>query len=332
MKAVIPVAGAGTHLRPHTHTQPKPLLPVAGKPILGHIIENLLEAGIKQQVFVVGHLKEKIQEYVERDFADKIDMEFFVQEPRRGLGHAIWTAKEGLQDTEEILVVLGDTIFDADTKKILNIPGNVLAVQEVDDPRSFGIVRLDEHQQVIALKEKPAIPTSNLALVGLYKISSCQALLAELDKMIQTGQDGQQDFLLTDALMGMIHQGINFRSHSVENWFDCGKKDSLLQANRIMLERLPVKTDFDFENSVIIPPVYISQGCKIKHSIIGPHVAIAENAQINHSIVKDSILGAYSELDTIVLTSSVVGNDTTLRGHTHSVNIGDDTEIDFNPH
>ena len=151
MKAVIPVAGAGTKLRPHTHTQPKPLIPVAGKPILGHIIESLLKVGITQQVFIVGYLKEKIQDYVESRYGEVIDAEFVIQEPRKGLAHAIWIAKEHIIGEEEILVILGDTLFGKDIKKILGIKGGVLGVQEVDDPRGFGVAVQDFDENITNL-------------------------------------------------------------------------------------------------------------------------------------------------------------------------------------
>lgn len=329
MKAVIPVAGAGTQLRPHTHTQPKPLIPVAGKPILGHIIDNLIEAGITQQVFIIGYLKEKIQEYVIEHYTDKIEMEFVIQDPRRGLAHAIWEAREAIREEEDILVILGDTIFGDDTRNFIHEKGNVLAVQEVDNPLDFGIAVVDSDRSVVSLTEKPEIPVSNLALVGMYKISSVESLLAELAIMMKETLEEGGEYTLTEALMRMVSKGDYFTASRVHNWFDCGKKQSLLEANRILLERNNGYIQYESENCVIIPPVYIAEGCKIKNSIVGPYVAIAENALIHNSIVRNSILGAYSELDAIMLNNSVVGNDTLLRGKSNSVNIGDNTEIDF---
>ncbi|MDX2247295.1 MAG: sugar phosphate nucleotidyltransferase [Bacteroidia bacterium] len=329
MKAVIPVAGIGTKLRPHTHTQPKPLIPVAGKPILGHIIENLLDAGVRHQVFIVGYLREKIQEYVETHYSGKIEMEFVVQEPRLGLAHAIWTARECIKNNREILVLLGDTIFGDDTRHIIEAEGGMLAVHQVDDPREFGIAMLDEAQYVKKLSEKPKIPTSNLALVGLYKITHIPILLEVLGEMMRSEVKESEEYSLTDALMHMINRGVKFRTYRVDNWFDCGRKQSLLHTNRILLERMQEQPKFTHHNSVIIPPVFISEGCEISNSIIGPYAAIAENAQIANSIVRNSILGAYSRLDSIILNNSVVGNDTTLKGKANSINIGDNTEIDF---
>ena len=329
MKAIIPVAGIGTQLRPHTHTQPKPLIPVAGKPILGHIIDNLIEAGVRKQVFIVGYLKEKLRHYVESTYAGQIEMEFVVQEPRKGLAHALWTAREIIAQEDEILVLLGDTIFGDDTQVVLATEGSTLAVHRVDDPREFGIVLLDEEQYVARLVEKPEIPTSNLALVGMYKITEVGMLVDILNGMMGEVLDEGKEFSLTEALMQMIQRGVRFQSHQVKNWFDCGRKQSLLHTNRVLLGRISEEPEQRYHHSVIIPPVHIAEGCDIRHSIVGPYVAIGENAKIYNSIVKDSILGSYSRLDSIILGGSVVGNDASLRGRANNINIGDNTEIDF---
>lgn len=329
MKAIIPVAGIGTHLRPHTHTQPKPLIPVAGKPILGHIIDNLLQAGIQEMVFIVGYLKDKIQEYVSAHYGKKAHVQFVVQEPRRGLGHAIWVTRHTFVQASEILIILGDTIFDQDTHKILQYEGSVLAVQEVESPRDFGIVVLDDTQYVKELIEKPQIPISNLALVGMYKIQEVEVLIDVLETMVQEPLLDHEEYALTDALMHMIHKGVRFRPHRVEKWFDCGRKQSLLAANRILLEQTATPEAFRKSKNVIIPPVHISPDCEISHSIIGPYVTIAAHTRVSHSIIKESIIGAYAELDRIMLQESIIGNDSTLRGKLSSVNIGDNTELDF---
>lgn len=327
LKAVIPVAGAGTNLRPHTHTQPKPMLPVAGKPILGHIIESLIAAGIRKQVFIIGHLGNKIRSYVEQEYANQIEAEFVLQEPRRGLAHALWLSRENLQDLHEILIVLGDSIFPTDLPNILRLEGGALGVQTVEVPRHFGVAMLRDGI-ISRLEERPDIPKSNLALVGVYKIGNMPLLYEVLDEMLsRPAGTPSGEYFLSAALNGMIAKGERFRPYNVESWYDCGRKKSLLATNRTMLElaHSPQPT----KNSVIIPPVHIAPGCVIEHSIIGPYVAIAENTHIKNSIVKNSIVGAYTHLDNIILRSSVLGNDSSLRGRANSVNIGDNTEIDF---
>ncbi|MDX1909301.1 MAG: sugar phosphate nucleotidyltransferase [Bacteroidia bacterium] len=329
MKAIIPVAGVGTKLRPHTHTQPKPLLPVAGKPILGHIIDNLLSAGVREQIFIVGHFREKIQEYVETCYGDKITMHFVLQEPRQGLAHAVWVARAHIQPPEPVLVMLGDTIFGEDTRRVIDAPGSILGVHQVDDPRVFGVAVLDGQQQVRRVVEKPQIPTSNFALVGLYKIAETDVLLRVLDEMMGTGGWQEREYPLAEALTLMIQQGVNMKAHIVERWFDCGRPETLLATNRILLSRMPMPDLPPMNHTVIIPPVHIAEGCEISNSIIGPYVTIAEHARIENSIIQDTILGAYSRLESITLKGSVIGNDTTLRGKSLSINIGDNTELNF---
>ena len=329
MKAVIPVAGAGTQLRPHTHTQPKPLMPVAGKPILGHIIDNLCSVGLYEQVFIIGYLGDKIQDYVNQYYKDKIQATFVVQEPRRGLADAMWHCCDALQGEEEILVVLGDTFFGEDIRKILECEGSTLGVQEVDDPRKFGVAVLDDKGFIIRMIEKPQIPTSNLASVGLYKIHNTSLLLKIAAEMRKGLPSESGEYLFTEAITRMIAQGEKFRTYKVENWYDCGSRDTLLLTNRMMLEREKNFPEYNFPNTVIIPPVYISENCRIENSIIGPYVAIAENTHIENSVVRNSIIGAYAHLNFIILNDSVLGSDTSLKGKAHRVNIGDSTEIDF---
>lgn len=329
MKAVIPVAGVGSRLRPHTHTQPKPLIPVAGKPILGHIVEGLLDAGITELVFIIGYLGDKIKMYAESNFAARAQLEFVIQEPRRGLAHALWLARDTLKHETAFLMVLGDTIFgQEDLLKVLAAEGGVLGVQRVEKPQEFGVAVIDEQQMALRLIEKPQIPTSNLALTGIYKIPQVNMLLEVLEEQIRRGIAPDGEYSLADSLSAMIARGAAFRTLRIENWFDCGRKQTLLHTNRILLERLP-ETAHQFPRSVIIPPVHISPGCTIEDSIIGPYVAVAENAIIRRSIVQDSILGAWSQLEGIILNRSVIGNDTSLKGNSTSVNIGDNTEIDL---
>lgn len=331
IKAVIPVAGVGTKLRPHTHTQPKPLIPVAGKPILGHIIENIMESGVRDFIFIIGYLGEKIEEYVRESYGGELQLEFVVQAPREGLGHALHVASPSFEDSDEILIVLGDTIFDVDLQEFLRSPHSTLGVQVVEDPRKFGVAMLDEQGFVGSVKEKPRIPKSNLALVGLYLIKEVDVLIDKLTELIKSGRRGDRgEFHLTDALMEMIDSGVKIKTFMVDNWFDCGRRETLLFTNRLLLERRVEQPDYSFPNTVILPPVFISDSCEIENSIIGPNVAIADNAQIKNSIVRNAILGAYSQLDSIVLDQSVIGNDAALKGKSHSVNIGDNTEIDFN--
>ncbi len=331
MKAIIPVAGAGTRLRPHTYTQPKPLIPVAGKTIIAFIIETLQEAGVQDFVFVIGYMGEKIKCYVEDNYPS-INATFVVQEHREGLGHAVWAAREAFEKEEEILIVLGDIIFETDLKSILDAPHSCIGVRKVAEPREFGVVEMQEDSQWIKkVVEKPRAPKSNLAIVGIYKIKEVAALIEHLDFNISHNVRSIDEFQLTDALEKMIESGILMTTFPVETWFDCGKKDILLETNQVLLERnadVYVNTP-TFESAVIIHPVSIGSGCKITDSVIGPYVTIGQNVTIESSIIKRSIIGSYTTLKEVSLQNSIIGNDTSIKGPLQSLNIGDNTEIDL---
>lgn len=332
MKAIIPVAGAGTSLRPHTFTQPKPLILVAGKPIIAFILDELIKVGITDCIFVIGYMGDKIKTYIEQDYPN-IKAEYVVQDQRHGLGHAIWTARELFSEEEEVMIVLGDTIFDADLSKMLHSKHSVLGVKKVNDPRHFGVVEYGDDGYITRVVEKPSIPKSNLAMVGLYKINEVSDLIAALEHIMNTETTTRGEFQLTDALMHMIKNGLKFATQEVRNWFDCGKKDILLETNATLLRRKQFDESQDkipdFENSIIVPPVSIGKNCVIENSIIGPNVTIGENTQIKASIIRESIIGSYSHLDEVTLYYSIVGHDASIKGLRQSLNIGDNTDIDF---
>jgi glucose-1-phosphate thymidylyltransferase len=330
MKAVIPVAGIGTRLRPHTHTQPKSLIPVAGKPILAHIIDQLIEAGIDDFVFIIGYLGDKIEEYVSKNYP-KIKTNFVIQTSGKGTGHAIWLAKEAIQN-HPILIVFGDTICEVNWQEIIQSKNSILGVKKVEDPRQFGVAEVDKDGIITKLVEKPSIPKSNLALVGIYKINETEELMHCLEYNIQNNIKTHNEFHLTDAMMCMVTGGKIFNTYNVNLWFDCGKKEILLQTNELLLKRgnYNKKNKNIIQNSIIIDPVYIGEGCQISNSIIGPNVSIGENATIDYSIIKESIIGPFAELKNAVLSHSLIGNDASLHGTVQSLNLGDSAEIKFN--
>lgn len=328
MKAIIPVAGIGSRLRPHTHTQPKALVPVAGKPILGHIIDSLKEVGIVEFIFVIGYLGDKIQSYVVEKYPE-LKKSFVVQAQKEGIGHAIWTAKDMVNEDDQLLIVLGDTIFDVHLQDFVNLPYSTVGVKKVDDPRNFGVVESDEDGYITRLVEKPMIPKSNMAMVGLYKIKEGKLLMDTLDENIHQNLRTHNEFQLTDALMHMVEKGVKIQSFKVEEWYDCGKKEVLLATNAMLLSRQNVQQNLQFHNTIIIPPVSIAANCRIQNSIIGPNVSVGENTYVDHSILKNSIIGSFSQLEDVVLKDSLVGSDASLKGLSQSLNLGDSTEISF---
>ncbi len=330
MKAIIPVAGAGTRLRPHTYTQPKPLIPVAGKPIISFIIDQLVAVGVDEFIFVIGYLGEKIKLYVEQEYPD-IKKEFVTQSSRQGSGHAIWTAREEIKGADEVFIVFGDVIIDVNMEEVMALETSSVVVKKVLDPREFGVVEYGDDGFVNRVVEKPNIPKSDMAMVGFYKIKEVQALIDAVDYNITNNITTHGEYQLTDALQKMIDDGIKFSTILVNNWFDCGKKEILLETNATLLDKegyassnLPA-----YDSTIIIHPVSIGKDCKISNSIIGPHVTIGDNAVINYSIVKESIIGNYATIEDVVLHQSIMGSDAAIKGTSQSLNIGDNTEIDF---
>jgi len=329
MKIIIPVAGIGSKLRPHTHTQPKALVPVAGKPILSHIIDNLVGAGFSEFIFIIGYLGDKVEEYVSAKYPD-LKSTFVVQEPREGTGHALWLARDKVKRDEDLLIVLGDSIIDFDIESVLKNKHSSFGVKKVDDPRAFGVVETDEAGVILRVTEKPVIPKSNLALAGIYHIKDTGAMFDAIAWTMKNNVRTRDEFNLTDAIQHMIDEGITFTTFQVGSWFDCGSKANLLETNAILLRKIDTgKKSYSFHNTIIIHPTIIAAHCDIRDSIIGPNVSIGEHTIIRSSILSDSIIGAYSQLETAVLHQSVVGSDAYLKGLSQSLNIGDSTEIDF---
>ena len=329
MKIIIPVAGIGSKLRPHTHTQPKALVPVAGKPILAHIVDSLIDTGLNDFIFIIGYLGDKIESYINEKYP-KVNASFVIQEPREGTGHAVWLAHNLVENNEDILIVLGDTIVEFDLKSILSSNASNLGVKKVDDPRNFGVVEIDNEGFIVKLSEKPNIPKSNMALVGIYYIKDSEKLMDILENMVKNNQRNRDEFNLTDAIMKLIESGSKVSTFQVGNWFDCGSKSNLLETNAVLLKRVSDSNKvYKFKNTIIINPVSIAADCNISNSIIGPNVSIGERTIIKSSIISNSIIGSFSQLETAVLHQSVVGSDAYLKGLSQSLNIGDSTEIDF---
>ena len=329
MKAIIPVAGAGAKLRPHTYTQPKALIPIAGKTILSFIVDQLKEVGITEFIFIVGYLGEKIQDYVQTTYP-QLTTHFLYQNDRLGTAHAIELAKS-IVGEDEVFISLGDTICEFDMKEVMDSPYSVLGIKKVDDPRKFGVVEMNESFFVEHTVEKPAIPKSNDALVGIYKIKESAILFECFQHLFAENIKSNGEYHLTDAIDCMIQKGVQFKAYKVKQWYDCGKKENLLEANAVLLKKtggLQVSPSM-YPHSIIIAPVSIAEGCTIENSIIGPHVTIGNNTTIKSSVVKESIIGSYTTLDEVVLDNSLIGNDAAVKGLSRTLNIGDNTEIDF---
>jgi glucose-1-phosphate thymidylyltransferase len=324
MRALIPVAGVGTRLRPHTYSLPKVLLNVGGKPIVGHIVDKLCDLGIKEISVVVGYMGEMVEEYLKKSF--KSNFRFFYQEERLGLGHATYVALSGDKSDEPLLIVLGDTVFDVNLKPLLNSEHSSIGVKRVDDPRRFGVAETKDGA-VVKLIEKPDNPTSNLAVVGLYYIKSPSKLYEALTEIIQKGIKTKGEYQLTDALQIMLDRGERITYFEIDGWYDCGKPETLLETNRHLLRKTNHYKKRD--NVVIIPPVYIADSAKISNSVIGPNATIDTGVVVADSLIRDSIIGSGASIQNSLLEGSIVGQNAQLRGSFKRVNAGDSTEIDF---
>lgn len=320
MKAVIPAAGIGTRLRPHTLNKPKALLPVAGKPILAHIMDDLTDAGIDGFVLIVGYHGDEVRRWFTRERPD-LDITFVEQTERLGLGHAIWTAREALGD-EAFFCILGDTILKADYASLLASPQSMIAVREVDDPRRFGVVEMDG-PKVKRFVEKPDVPPSNLAIVGAYLFRDGRALWRSLDRIVAEDIRTRGEYQLTDALQMMVEEGIPFNTVEVTDWYDCGKKETWVQTNRILLERDPETR----EGEGIVAPSNVAADAIISGSVVGPNVSVGPGSVIENCKLTDCVIGAGSRLVGCNLDQSLVGDECVLTGISGEINVGDFTEI-----
>lgn len=324
MRAIIPVAGVGSRLRPHTYSVPKVLLNVAGKPILGHILDKLIGEGIKEATIVVGYLGDMIQEFV-RSAYPALRVDYVEQEEALGLGHAIYLSRHTI-GTDPLLIILGDTIFDVDLRPVLGGTFSALGVKAVEDPRRFGVAEV--YDGVIRrLVEKPEKPTSNLAVVGLYFIRNSPLLVECLNDIVDRNVRTRGEYQLTDALQRMIERGERMTTFPVEGWYDCGKPETLIATNRALLEKHSTSRKID--GVVVVEPVYVAATAVLENCVIGPNTTVSAGATVSDAIVRNSIIGENAQVRKALLDNSIVGPGAAVVGSYKRVNVGDSSEIDF---
>ncbi len=330
MKAIIPVAGAGTKLRPHTYTQHKALIPLAGKPLLSYIIDDLSDNGVQSFAFIIGYLGEKIKQFVEEYHPD-IEAQFIDQNERKGTAHAVGLAKDFI-GSDEAVIVYGDTIVEIDFKSLFTSQGNHVCVGKVPNPSDFGIVETEDGSaKAKGFAEKPSIPKSNLALVGMFKIADTDIMFDQIEKLMSDEIDNQERSF-TLVLQKMYEQGCEFCINKVDRWFDCGRKETLLETNQVLLQKKAdlgqIKT-YKFPGTIITQPVEIGEKTEIENCIIGPYTSIGDNVVLRNCIISNGIIGAFTTLENINLSKSLIGSDVIIKGSSQELNIGDNTEIDF---
>ncbi|HUE97567.1 MAG TPA: sugar phosphate nucleotidyltransferase [Longimicrobiaceae bacterium] len=328
MKVVIPVAGKGTRLRPHTHVTPKPLLRVGDKPVMAYIMDDLRRLGVHEAVFITGHLKEKVEDFVRSEYPD-FEAHFVEQPVQNGTAGAVDLARPYVD--EDLLIIFVDTLFDADLSIVKNLPDDVAGViwvKEVEDYQRFGVVVTDDEGYMRQIIEKPQEPISKLANIGLYYIKDWKLLFEGIDHTLgkQLGPGGE--FYLTDAFQYMIDHGARIRTVEVEGWYDAGKPETVLETNRHLLETSRAKRPAGGKGVVIHEPVHVADGVELQDAEIGPNVTISAGSVVRQSKLRDTIVGNGARIEGCDLHDSLVGNEARLTGVRGRVDVGDHSVVE----
>jgi glucose-1-phosphate thymidylyltransferase len=327
MKVIIPLAGLGTRLRPHTYTKPKPLIDVAGKPMLAHILDKLSVLDVEEYIFIVGHLGEQIEQYVSKQYTFKA--RYVLQQEMLGQAHALWLCRDYVDGP--VFMVFGDTFFEADLSDVTRSPKDSLAfVREIDDPRRFGVAITGQDGYVQKFVEKPTTTDNKLAVIGMYYFTDGLALMkacAELmDKRIQT----KGEYFLTDAINLMIDAGAKFVTRTVDVWQDTGKPETVLMTNRYLLDHgHDNSAQAQCDSCVIIPPVNIHPSAKLEYSVIGPYATIGPDCKITRSIIRNSIIDAGAQIEETTLDQSLIGKEAVVTDRYRRFNVGDHAVVGF---
>jgi glucose-1-phosphate thymidylyltransferase len=324
MKVIIPLAGFGKRMRPQTWSKPKPLLNVAGKPVLGHVLDKFKPLDIQDVIFIVGWLGEQIEEYVQANYDFRAH--YVVQHELKGQAHAMYLAKEYLSGP--CIIIFVDTLFEADLSQLEHSDADgVMFVQEVEDPRRFGVV-VEQDGRIVRLIEKPDGFENRKAVIGLYYIKDGAALANALEYVLTHDVQVKGEFYLASALQIMIDNGARFISQEVSVWEDCGELETLLHTNRYLLEHGHAQ-EVPVHNAVLIPPVNIAPTAWIENSIVGPYATVCDDVRMSGSIVRDAIIEVGSTIENVSFEHSLVGRHATVKGALRRLNIGDDDLIDL---
>jgi glucose-1-phosphate thymidylyltransferase len=323
MKVIIPLAGKGTRLRPHTHVTPKPMLKVAGKPVMAYILEDLQKLGnVEQIIYITGHLKEKVEDYA-RSFP--FDSVFIEQVEQNGTATAVALAREYVD--QPVLIIFVDTIFETDLSVIKTTDADgIIWTKEVEDYQRFGVVVTDAEGNMTQIVEKPRDPISKRANIGLYYIKNWKLLFEGIEH-VQRQPTKLGEYFLTDAFQYMIDKGAKLKVIDVAGWYDAGKLDTLLETNRTMLEKGRARRPATNGGATIIDPVYIEDDVTLTGSTIGPNVAIGKGSVVEGSVLRDTIIGEQARVTASRLDNSLIGDSTLVDGVHGSVTLGDHSEV-----
>jgi len=324
MKVIIPLAGKGTRLRPHTHLTPKPMLKVAGKPVMSYVLDELKRLGnVEQVIYITGHLKEKVEEYARAEMS--VPSLFIEQKVQDGTAGAIALAKPYVD--QPVLIIFVDTIFDADLTRVKTVDADgIIWVKEVEDYQRFGVVVTDEDGNMTRIVEKPKTPISKRANIGLYYIRNWKLLFEGIDWVLKQPKN-QGEYFLTDAFQYMIDKGAKIKVIDVAGWFDAGKIETMLETNEAMLTRGRARRPKTVGDSTIIDPVYIEDNVTLRKSKVGPNVSIGAGTVLDGSEVSNSIVGSNAKITKSIVRNSLIGDDTILEGVKGELTVGDHSEV-----
>lgn len=328
MKVVIPLAGKGTRLRPHTHVTPKPLLKVGDKPVMSYILDDLRDLGVHEAVVITGHLKEKVQDYMEREYPD-FHAVYVEQVEQRGTADAVALAEPYGDD--ELLIIFVDTLFDADLSVVKTLPADVAGViwaKEVEDYQRFGVIVTDEQGFMQRIIEKPSEPISKLANIGLYYIRDWKLLFEGIRHVMASPPGGAGEYYLTDAFQYMVDHGARIKTIAIEGWYDAGKPETLLETNHHVLSTTRGKAPQGGRNVTVHEPVHVADGVELEDAEIGPNVTISTGSVVRGSRLSHTIVGEKTTIEGSELSESLVGSNVTLRGVRGKVDVGDNSVVD----
>lgn len=327
MKVIIPLAGKGTRLRPHTHVTPKPLIRVGGKPVMSYILDDLERLGVSEIVFITGYLKEKIEAFVAEEHP--AFRAHFVEQPvQDGTAGAVRLAEPFVN--EDCLIIFVDTLFDADLTLVKRLPteaAGVIWAKEVEDYQRFGVIVKDENDDMRRIVEKPADPISRLANIGLYYIRDWQLLFRGIRQVMDQPPGPSGEFYLTDAFQYMIDHGARIRVAEVDGWYDCGQMETLIDTNRHVLEHGRALDPESRDGVTIVPPVRVPHDAVLENATVGPNVTIEAGSEIRDSTLSDSIVGRGVRLQGCHVHHSMIGDHAEVTGVRGRVNIGDHAAI-----
>src|SRR5687768_14361097 len=291
MKVIIPLAGKGTRLRPHTHLVPKPMMKVAGKPVMSYVLDDLKKLGNVEEIsYITGRLKETVEKFAVKEW--DVPSVFVEQQVQDGTAGAVALAKPHVD--QPVLIVFVDTIFDADLSKVKSVDADgIIWVKEVEDYQRFGVVVTDDKSNMTKIVEKPKTPISKRANIGLYYIRNWKLLYEGIDHVLKQPKN-QGEYFLTDAFQYMIDKGAKIKVIDVKGWYDAGKLDTLLETNRAMLDRGRARKPAKSDGSTITDPVYIEDGVTLKNAKLGPNVSVGAGSVIENSTLRDTIIGSKS--------------------------------------